>query len=151
MPPQYVKPYVKRHKTDRADAEAICVAAQRPTMRFVPVKTEEQQGTLVIHRVRETLVCQRTQLITALRGHLAEFVLVAPQGASRVRELIARLADTGDPQVPALARGVLQTLVDQLRDSGRPIAELDAQLEDRSCQLFTVGSTLRCVRFGGSR
>jgi transposase len=132
MPPQYVKPYVKRQKTDRADAEAICEAAQRPTMRFVPVKTEEQQGTLVIHRVRETLVCQRTQLINALRGHLAEFGLVAPQGASRVRELIARLADIGDPQVPALARGVLQTLVDQLRDSERRIAELDAQLTEQA-------------------
>ena len=76
MPPQYVKPYVKRHKNDQADAEAICEAVQRPSMRFVPIKSEEQQSTLVIHRVRETLVRQKTQLINALRGHLAEFGIV---------------------------------------------------------------------------
>lgn len=82
MPPRYVKPYVKRHKNDQADAEAICEAVQRPTMRFVPIKKVEQKGTLVIHRVRETLVGQKTQLINALRGHLAEFGIVAPQGGS---------------------------------------------------------------------
>jgi transposase len=77
MPPQYVKPYVKRQKNDRADAEAICEAVQRPNMRSVAVKSEEQQGTLAIHRVRETLVAQKTQLINALRAHLAEFGVVA--------------------------------------------------------------------------
>jgi transposase len=68
MAPQYVRPYVKRHKTDRADAEAICEAVQRPSMRFVPVKTEKQQGTLAVHRVREVLVARKTQLINALRA-----------------------------------------------------------------------------------
>jgi transposase len=77
LPPQYVRPYVKRQKNDTADAEAICEAVQRPTMRLVPVKTEEQQGMLVIHRVREMLMRQRGQLINALRGHLAEFGVVA--------------------------------------------------------------------------
>lgn len=80
LPPQYVRPYVKRQKNDTADAEAICEAVQRPTMRFVPVKTEEQQGMLVIHRVREMLMRQRGQLINALRGHLAEFRGGRPTG-----------------------------------------------------------------------
>ena len=89
MAPQYVRPYVKRHKADRADAEAICEAVQRPSMRFVAVKTEEQQSTLAIHWVRETLVAQKTQLINALRAHLAEFGIVAPQGAGKVSQLTA--------------------------------------------------------------
>jgi transposase len=127
MPPRYVKPYVKRSKSDRADAAAICEAVQRPTMRFVAVKTEEQQGMLVIHRVRETLVAQRTQLINALRGHLAEFGIVAPQGAGNVRDLVGRLADA--EEVPGTARGVLLTLVDQLRHTEERLAELDDQLQ----------------------
>ena len=130
MPPQYVKAYVKRSKTDRADAAAICEAVQRPTMRFVAVKTQEQQGMLIIHRVRETLVAQRTQLINALRGHLAEFGLIAPQGAGNVRELIGRLTDA--EEVPAMARGVLQTLIDQLRHTEVRITELDSQLAEQS-------------------
>jgi transposase len=132
MPPQYVKPYVKRHKNDRADAEAICEAVQRPSMRFVPVKTEEQQSTLVIHRVRETLVRQKTQLINALRGHLAEFGIVAPKGACKVVDLTARLADPGEERLPELARGLLQVLVDQLRDTEQRIAELDARLREQA-------------------
>ena len=144
MAPQYVKPYVKRQKNDRADAEAICEAVQRPSMRFVPIKTEEQQGTLAVHRVRETLVAQKTQLINALRAHLAEFGIVAPRGAGKVSELTAVLADLEDTRVPALARGVLQNLVDQLRDTERRVGELDARLaaqarEDAVCQrLMTV-------------
>jgi transposase len=144
MAPQYVKPYVKRHKNDRADAEAICEAVQRPSMRFVSVKTEEQQGTLVIHRVREALVAQKTQLINALRAHLAEFGIVAPQGAGKVAELTAVLADLEDTRVPALARSALQGLVDQLHDTERRVGELDARLaeqarEDKVCQrLMTI-------------
>jgi hypothetical protein len=80
MPPQYVKAYVKRGKNDAADAAAICEAVTRPSMRFVPVKTDEQQSALTMHRVRELLVRQRTQLINAVRGHLAEFSLVGAQG-----------------------------------------------------------------------
>jgi transposase len=144
MAPQYVKPYVKRHKNDRADAEAICEAVQRPSMCFVAVKTEEQQSILVIHRVRETLVAQKTQLITALRAHLAEFGIVAPQGAGKVAQLTAVLADPEDTRIPGLARQVLQNLVDQLRDTERRVEDLDAQLaeqarEDKVCQrLMTV-------------
>ena len=80
IPPAYVKPFVKRQKNDEADAEAICEAAQRPTMRFVPVKSEEQQAAGVVFRARDLLVRQRTQIINALRGHLAEYGWVAPKG-----------------------------------------------------------------------
>lgn len=84
MPPACVKPYVKRNKTDAADAAAIAEAVTRPTMRFVPVKSAEQQAALMLHPVRELLVRQRTILVTAIRAHLAEFGIIAPQGIHRV-------------------------------------------------------------------
>src|SRR6202047_3006302 len=101
MPPAYVKPYVKRGKSDAADAEAICEAVTRPNMRFVPVKSVEQQGVLVLHRGRELLVRQRTMLVNGLRAHMAEFGIIAPQGIQRVPELVAMLKDqtTGIPQI----------------------------------------------------
>ena len=86
MPAQYVKAYIKRNKHDAADAEAICEAVQRPTMRFVSVKTAEQQATALLHRGREQLVRQRTMLVNALRAHLAEFGVIAPQTADEVIE-----------------------------------------------------------------
>src|SRR5215203_4682728 len=89
IPPSYVKPFVKRHKNDAADAEAICEAAQRPSMRFVAVKSEEQQASALVFRTRDLFVRQRTQTINALRGHMAEYGWVAPQGTSHV----AKLAD----------------------------------------------------------
>jgi transposase len=101
---------VKCQKNDRADAEAICEAVQRPSMRVKAVKSGEQQSTLVIHRVRETLVAQKTQLINALRAHLAEFGIVAPQGAGKLSQLIAVVADPEDTRAPALARTVLKDL-----------------------------------------
>ena len=88
IPPAYVKPFVKRQKNDMADAEAICEAAQRPTMRFVAVKSEAKQAAAVIFRARDLLVGQRTQIINALRGHLGEYGLIAPQGPSHVERLI---------------------------------------------------------------
>jgi transposase len=141
MAPQYVKPYVKRQKNDRADAEAICEAVQRPSMRFVAVKSEDQQSTLAIHRVRETLVAQK--LINALRAHLAEFGIVAPQGAGKISQLTAVVADLEDSRVPALARSALQGLVDQLRDTERRVEDLDARLaeqarENKVCQRLTT-------------
>ena len=132
MPPGYVKPYVKRGKNDRADAEAICEAVQRPTMRFVSIKSEEQQALLVLHRVRETLVGQRIQLINTIRGHMAEFGIVAPRGAANVQQLILRLAEPDDPSVPARARVVLLLQVDQLRDTERRITDLDDQLKEQA-------------------
>jgi transposase len=126
MPPQYVKAYVKRGKNDAADAAAICEAVTRPSMRFVPVKTEDQQSALLMHRARELLVRQRTQLINAVRGHLAEFGLVAPRGPWNVPLLLASLEE--DERVPEPARQVVQLLAAQLEDVGRRIAEIDGRI-----------------------
>lgn len=125
MPPSYVKPYVKRNKTDAADAEAIAEAVTRPTMRFVPVKSVEQQAALMLHRVRELLVRQRTMLATGLRAHLAEFGIIAPQGIHRVEKLAA---EVNDPAVPPLAREVLMLLVDELASIWRRIDALEERL-----------------------
>src|SRR5262249_38955796 len=114
MPAQYVKAYIKRNKHDAADAEAICEAVQRPTMRFVPVKTADQQAAVLLHRGRERLVRQRTGLVNALRGHLAEFGVIAPQGLRNVGKLIAIVRDEGDARLPDLARQVLQVLAAQI-------------------------------------
>jgi transposase len=113
MPPHYVKPYVKRGKNDAADAAAICEAVTRPTMRFVSVKSTEQQGVLMLHRTRELLVRQRTMLINAIRAHMAEFGVVAPVGVPRVKELLAVIADTDDARLPPVARTCLESLVRQ--------------------------------------
>lgn len=128
MPPQYVKPYVKTNKHDAADAEACCEAVGRPGMRFVPVKNEAQQATLMLHRVRDQLIGQRTATINALRGHLTEFGIVAPQRQAGLRQLLATLADPEDERVPPLARGLLQVLVAQLRALDDALAELDRRL-----------------------
>ena len=113
MPPHYVKPYVKRNKNDAADAQAICEAVTRPTMRFVAVKSEGQQSVLVLHRTRELLVKQRTMLANALRAHMAEFGIVAPLGIPRVKELLAVIADSDDARLPPMARTCLEGLARQ--------------------------------------
>src|SRR5215208_3971038 len=114
MPPSYVKPYVRRGKNDATDAAAICEAVTRPSMRFVPVKSAEQQSVLMLHRVRALLIRQRTMLVNALRGHLAEFGIIVAQGISRIRELIAILTDESpDAPLSPLARRALAPLVDQ--------------------------------------
>jgi len=128
MPPQYVKAYVKRNKNDAADAEAICEAVRRPSMRFVPVKTREQQSVLLMHRGRELLVRQRTMLANALRGHLAEFGLIAAQGLHNVAGLIAIVRDDKDRRVPDIARQVLGILADQIETLSRRIATTEAQI-----------------------
>src|SRR5213595_137968 len=128
MPAQYVKAYIKRNKHDAADAEAICEAVQRPTMRFVPVKTTEQQATALLHRGREQLVRQRTMLVNALRAHLAEFGMVAAQGLRNVGELIAIVRDDGDTRLPDVARQVLQVLANQIEQIEAAIAALEKQL-----------------------
>ena len=114
MPPQYVKPYVKRSKTDAADAEAICEAVSRPSMRFVGIKSSDQQAILVLHRSRDLLVRQRTMLSNALRGHLAEFGIIETQGMAGTMRLVAVIADAGDARVPDLARQVLGLVAEQL-------------------------------------
>ena len=125
MPPAYVKAYVKRNKTDAADAEAIAEALTRPTMRFVPVKSVDQQSMLMLHRVRELLVRQRTMLATALRAHLAEFGIIAPQGIHRIEKLAAQVHD---PAVPPPARDALKLLVAQLASTWRQIDEIEKKL-----------------------
>ena len=114
MPPVYVKPYVKRGKNDAADAAAICEAVTRPTMRFVSIKSVEQQSVLMVHRTRELLVRQRTMLVNALRAHLAEFGVVARVGLPQVKKLLAVIADEDDARIPPLARTCLEGLARQL-------------------------------------
>jgi len=143
IPPAYVKPFVKRQKNDMADAEAICEAAQRPTMRFTAVKSEAKQATSVIFRARDLLVGQRTQIINALRGHLAEYGLIAPQGPSHVEKLIAELEDPGSG-IPDVARSCLMRLVEMLRRLQDEVAALDreiavrAKADDVARRLMTV-------------
>lgn len=96
MPPAYVKLYVKRQKNDAADAEAICEAVQRPSMRFVPTKTPEQQSCLMLHRTRHLFIRQQTAVINTIRAHLAEFGIVAPVGRNSVEELLYTVADERD-------------------------------------------------------
>jgi transposase len=137
MPPRYVKPYVKRQKNDAADAEAICEAVTRPNMRFVEIKTCEQQGILVLHRVRLMLMRQRTQLSNAIRGHMAEYGLVAPVGRNGLQRLIAVVSDPGDDRLPASARGSLALLVSQLELVNEQVLENDRRVREsaRSTEL----------------
>jgi transposase len=131
IPPAYVRPFVKRQKNDAADAEAICEAAQRPTMRFVPVKSKEVQGAAMVFRVRELLIRQRTQAINALRGHLTEFGLVVPQGAANAARLIALVEDP-DSGLPADAIATLKVLVTTLVHLQEEIRKLDVEIEGRA-------------------
>lgn len=128
IPPQYVKPYVKTNKNDAADAEAICEALMRPTMRFAAVKSADQQAVLMLHRSRELLVRQRTMLINALRGHCGEFGIVAAQGPHKVAALMAVIADPDNHRLPPLARQALILLVSQLCATQERIAELEKEL-----------------------
>lgn len=128
LPAQYVRPYVKTNKNDAADAEAICEALTRPTMRFVPVKEESQQEVLVLHRVREMLMRQRTQLINGIRGHLTEFGIVGPQRAHRVKILVDVIRDEADSRLPAGARHALLHLVEQLEQVAEKLSAIDTEL-----------------------
>ncbi len=122
MPAHYVKAYVKRNKNDAADAAAICEAVTRPTMRFIAVKSPEQQSLLMLHRSRSLLVRQRTMLVNAIRAHLAEFGIVAPVGRMGVQALLAVIADADDARLPALARSCLESLVSALMTVEQEIA-----------------------------
>ena len=124
MPPAYVKAYVKRNKNDAADAAAICEAVTRPSMRLVPVKDAEQQSVLMLHRGRSLLVRQRTMLVNALRAHLAEFGIVAPQGL-RHDEILTETIAHQQAQLPELARSMLQTIVNQLDGTMARIQEIE--------------------------
>lgn len=128
MPPTYVKAYVRRQKNDAADAEAICEAVTRPTMRFVPVKSAERQSILVLHRSRELLVRQRTMLINAIRGHCAEFGLIVAQGARRAVELVEQVRQADDRILPDLARSALLMMADHLQVLAAQIHQLERRL-----------------------
>jgi len=132
MPPGYVKPYVKRNKHDAADAEAVCEAVRRPSMRFVPVKTPEQQAALVAHSVRDLLVRQRTMLVNALRGHLAEFGIVAPRGIHKVEELIGVIGNATDGRIPSSARSALGVLATELAALDLRITVVETAIVARS-------------------
>jgi len=125
MPARYVKPYVKRNKNDAADAEAICEAVTRPTMRFVAVKTCEQQSVLMLHRTRQLFVRQRTTLINALRAHMAEFGIVAGIGRNGVEKLLEIITGGEDDRIPPTARACLMALAAQLAMVKRQIVEAD--------------------------
>ena len=128
MPPQYVKPYVKTNKHDAADAEGCCEAVRRPTMRFVPVKNEMQQALLMLHRIRDRLIAERTGTINAIRGHMAEFGVVAARRGLGMQELLAIISDVDDARLPSLARELLVLQVEHLRVIEARLTELDGRL-----------------------
>jgi transposase len=144
IPLSYVKPYVRRNKNDSADAAAICEAVSRPSMRFVPVKAAEQQAVLMLHKVRELLIKQRTLLINALRCHLAEFGIIAAQRMTGLGELLSVLEDEADGRVPDLARCALRPLATQLQLTQKAIVQVEAEIgawhksNDASRRLATI-------------
>jgi len=128
MPPAYVRPYVKRHKNDAADAEAICEAVTRANMRFVATKTPEQQSCLMLHRTRHLFIRHQTSVINAIRAHLAEFGIVAPVGRNGVEQLLDVAADASDKRLPEAARACLLALGAQLRTLKAQILNFDRQI-----------------------
>jgi transposase len=146
MPPAYVKPYVKRGKNDAADAEAICEAVMRPTMRFVPVKSAEQQANAMVYKVRELLVRQRTQLINALRSHLAEMGIVAAKGVNKLDDLIAIVRDPNDGRLPPPARPALEELAHQI---GALDARIDPLQEEITSQMHSSEAGRRLATIPG--
>ena len=151
MPPAYVKAYVKRNKNDAADAEAICEAVGRPSMRFVPVKDTGQQSVLMLHRVRNLLVRQRTMLVNALRAHMAEFGIIAPQGLRSVEVLTKAVAHEQEG-LPELARSILRLIVDQLRDTMARVREIETRLArwHRQCRTSQLLATVPGVGIMGA-
>ena len=130
MPPSYVKPYVKRGKSDAADAEAICEAVTRPTMRFVEIKSAEQQALLCQHRAREVMVGQRTQLSNTTRGLLGEFGVTVPKGLEYIRRFAEDIERDIYPDLPDIALGVIRSLCQQLLSLNLRIAEMGKAIAD---------------------
>lgn len=132
IPPAYVKPFVKRHKNDAVDAEAICEAAQRPTMRYVAVKSAEQQASGLVFRTRDLLVRQRTQLINAIRGHLTEYGWVAPKGPTHIATLGHLLDEEAITALPPAAVSMFRVMLDLLSELDDRIADLDREIARRA-------------------
>jgi transposase len=128
MPAKHVKAYIKRNKNDAADAEAICEAVRRPTMRFVQVKSVDQQAQLMQHRARDLLMHQRTQLINAMRSHLAELGIIAPQGREGIKELLAIIANDDNRDLPNDARASLVVLAAQLQALQTTIGAIEKRI-----------------------
>jgi transposase len=128
IPPQYAKPYVKRNKTDAADAEAICEAVGRPNMRFVPVKSRESQGLLTLHRVRSLVVRQRTASVNAARGLLSEFGITAPKGMCRIATLRRDMEAATEDVLPREARAALDVLFEHLDDLTKKLDAVDRDI-----------------------
>lgn len=146
MVASYVKPYVKRQKNDMVDAEAICEAVTRPTMRFVPIKSESQQAILMVHKTRALLVRQRTMLVNALRGHLTEMGVVAPKGIRRHADLVERVLAHGADEIdlPPLVRDIVFSSARQIGSLNAEIKELERKIlewhrtSDASQRLATI-------------
>jgi transposase len=136
IPPSYVKAYLKRGKNDANDAAAICEAVTRPSMRFVPIKTKEQQTALMLHRARQLLVRQRTMLSNALRGHLAELGIVSAKGHNGTAELLRIIADSADGRISPAVRGILDVLARQYSVIGIEIVSIDKSIMalHRACE-----------------
>jgi transposase len=147
MPPAYVKPYVRRQKNDASDASAICEAATRPSMRFVGVRSLENQAALMRHKAREMLVSQRTQLINGLRSHLAEIGVIAAQGPRHARELADRI-EASDETLPTVVSEALAPLVAQLRNLDEAIAQLDRTIAKLARQDETARRLMSIPGFG---
>ena len=139
MAPQFVKPYVKTNKNDAADAEAICEAVGRPNMRFVPIKNVEQQAVLALHRVRQGLVKARTAQGNQIRGLLAEFGIVVPQGISNIAARVPDLIEDASNELPGAFRILVRRLLDHLKELDRQVDELEAQIQTwhRNSELST--------------
>lgn len=144
IPPVYVKPYVKRGKSDAADAEAICEAVTRPTMRFVEIKTPDQQAILAVHRTRDLIVRQRTQTINMLRAQLAEFGIIFPQGVGHTTQFAKRVLDGEQPDLPDVVDDVIFELCEQLLFLHRKVAHYSREMiriskrEERVALLQTI-------------
>lgn len=129
MAPQFVKPYVKTNKNDAADAEAICEAVSRPTMRFVPMKTAEQQAILALHRARQGFVKARTAQANQIRGLLAEYGLAIPQGISHIAKRLPEILEDGENGLPGIFRQLIDRLGMHLKELDRHVDELEAQIQ----------------------
>jgi transposase len=128
MAPQFVKPYVKTNKNDMADAEAICEAVSRPTMRFVPIKNGEQQAVLALHRARQGFVRARTAQANQIRGLLEEYGIIIPQGIRQISKRLAEILEDGENDLPGLFRRLLQRLGEHLKQLDLQVSELDSQI-----------------------
>lgn len=144
MAPQFVKPYVKTNKNDMADAEAICEAVSRPTMRFVPMKNGEQQAVLALHRARQGFVRARTAQANQIRGLLAEYGMIIPRGICQIGKRLPDILEDGENDLPGLFRRLLQRLGEHLKELDRQVSELDAQIQlwhrqhEGSCRLEQI-------------